>query len=62
LTVSDKESFEKIPDVPGLLSYRKDDKQLYVNQGSNWQALSTEKEVSLNEEIARSTVVLHHYI
>ncbi|CAB4015197.1 Hypothetical predicted protein, partial [Paramuricea clavata] len=45
LTVSDKESFEKIPDVPGLLSYRKDDKQLYVNQGSNWQALSTEQEL-----------------
>jgi hypothetical protein len=47
LTVSDKESFEKIPDVPGLLSYRKDDKQLYVNQGSKWEALSTEQEVSL---------------
>ncbi|CAB4014093.1 Hypothetical predicted protein, partial [Paramuricea clavata] len=44
LTVSDKESFDKIPDVPGLLSYRKDDKQLYVNQGSKWQALSTEQE------------------
>ncbi|CAB4011397.1 Hypothetical predicted protein [Paramuricea clavata] len=45
LTVSDKESFDKIPDVPGLLSYRKDDKQLYVNQGSKWQALSTEQEL-----------------
>ncbi|CAB4023147.1 Hypothetical predicted protein, partial [Paramuricea clavata] len=44
LTVSDKESFDKIPDVPGLLSYRKDDKQLYINQGSKWQALSTEQE------------------
>ncbi|XP_028393240.1 uncharacterized protein LOC114517654 [Dendronephthya gigantea] len=44
LTVSDKESLKKIPDVPGLVSYRKDDKQLYFNQGSNWQALSTEKE------------------
>ncbi|CAB3991977.1 Hypothetical predicted protein, partial [Paramuricea clavata] len=47
LTVSDKESFDKIPDVPGLLSYRKDDKQLYVNQGSEWQALSTEQEECL---------------
>jgi hypothetical protein len=48
LTVSDKESFDKIPDVPGLLSYRKDDKQLYFNQGSNWEALGTEQEVSLD--------------
>ena len=44
--MSDKKSLEKIPNVPGLLSYRKDDKQLYVNQGSKWQALSKEKEVS----------------
>jgi hypothetical protein len=47
LTVPDQKSFERIPDVPGLLSYRTDDKQLYVNQGSKWQALSTEQEVSL---------------
>ncbi|CAB4004689.1 Hypothetical predicted protein [Paramuricea clavata] len=45
LTVSDKEIFEKIPNVPGLLSYRSDNKQLYVNQGSKWQALGNEKEV-----------------
>ena len=47
MTVPDQKSFEKIPDVPGLLSYRTDDKQLYVNQGSKWQALSTAQEVSL---------------
>ncbi len=45
LTVSDKDNFEKIPDVPGLLSYRADNQQLYVNQGSKWQALGKEKEV-----------------
>ena len=43
----DQKSFERIPDVSDLLSYRTDDKQLYVNQGSKWQALSTEQEVSL---------------
>ena len=47
MTVPDQKSFERIPDVPGVLSYRTDDKQLYVNQGSKWQALSTEQEVSL---------------
>ena len=48
MTVSDDESFKKIPDVLGLVSYRVDNKKLYVNQGTKWQALSSEPEVSLN--------------
>jgi hypothetical protein len=51
LTVSNKESFEKIPNVPGLLSYRADNKHLYVNEGSEWQALSTKEEVSYKIDI-----------
>ena len=50
MTVSDEESFKKIPDVPGLVSYRVDNKKLYVNQGTKWQALSSEQEVSLNKK------------
>ena len=49
LTVSDKKSLEKVPNVPGLLSYRTDNKQLYVNQGSKWQELSNESEVSYDD-------------
>ena len=45
ITVSDKESFEKIPNVPGLISYREDNQQLYVSQGSQWKALGSEEKV-----------------
>ena len=45
LTVADRKAFKKIPNVPGLLSYRADKKQLYVNNGSNWQSLDNEEEV-----------------
>ena len=46
--MSDKESFEKIPYVSGLVSYRTDTKKLYVNEGTKWEALSSEQEVSLH--------------
>ena len=45
LKTSDKKSLEMIPDVPGLLAYRADKKQLYVNEGSKWKALNDEQEV-----------------
>ena len=45
LTTFDKKSLEMIPDVPGLLAYRTDKKQLYVNEGSKWKALNDEQEV-----------------
>ena len=47
LSVSDEESFNRIPDVPGLVSYRSDNKKLYVSQGTKWQALCSEQEVSM---------------
>ena len=47
LTTSDKKSLGFIPHVPGLLAYREDKKQLYVNEGSKWKALSNEQEVGL---------------
>ena len=45
LTVSDKNTLKNIPAVPGLLSYSQDNKQLYVNNGKQWDALSSETEV-----------------
>ena len=48
LTVPNKKGLEMIPNVPGLLSYRADKKQLYVNEGSKWQELSNEPEVRLS--------------
>ncbi|XP_028393393.1 uncharacterized protein LOC114517773 isoform X1 [Dendronephthya gigantea] len=52
LTVADKKGFKKIPNVPGLLSYRKDNQQLYVNNGSKWQPLDNEGEVrQLQQEV-----------
>ena len=32
--------------MPGLLSYREDNKKLYVNEGNKWDAIASEKEVS----------------
>ena len=43
---------EKIPAVPGFVLYRVDNKQLYYNNGSKWQAISTKIEVSSENKIA----------
>ena len=45
LTVADRKAFKKIPNVPGLLSYRADNQQLYVSNESEWQSLAYEDEV-----------------
>lgn len=34
-----------ILNVPGLFSYRKERKQLYVNEGLEWRAVTDDKEV-----------------
>ena len=41
-----------IPNVPGLLAYRKYNKHVYVNEGSKWQALGNEEEVSFTNAFA----------
>ncbi|XP_028393389.1 uncharacterized protein LOC114517771 [Dendronephthya gigantea] len=52
LTVADEDSLEKILNVPGLLSYREDNQQLYVNNGSEWQSLAYEDEIrKLQQEV-----------
>ena len=45
LSVVNKNALDSLPLVPGLLSYRKDNEELYVNNGYQWYALSKEKEV-----------------
>jgi hypothetical protein len=35
----------KLPKVEGLLSYRSDDKKLYLKEKSQWKALATQKGV-----------------
>ena len=41
-------SFENLPPVLGMLSYREDNKKLYVNKGNEWDAIGSEKEVSFD--------------
>ncbi len=43
--------------MKGLLSYREDNKRLYVNEGSRWNALSTETEVSAHTFILLDSVL-----
>ena len=45
LTVSNKEKQDNIPSIPGLVSYRKDNNNLYVNNGTIWKPLSNRKQV-----------------
>ena len=37
---------KKLPKVEGLLSYRTDDKKLYLKEKAQWKALATQKDVS----------------
>jgi hypothetical protein len=43
--VKNKESFNNLPPVPGMLSYREDNEKLYVNKGNEWDEIGSEKEV-----------------
>jgi hypothetical protein len=47
--VSNKEKQGNIPPIPGLVLYRKDNNNLYVNNGTTWKTLSNQKEVSYEE-------------
>ena len=44
--VENNGSMNKLPKVEGLLSYRSDDRKLYLKEKSQWEALAIEKEVS----------------
>ena len=46
LLVKNKASFNNLPPLPGMLSYREDNEKLYVSKGNKWDAIGSEKEVS----------------
>ena len=46
--VPNNRTMNELPKVEGLLSYRSDDKKLYLKQKAQWQALATQKDVSYN--------------
>ena len=48
LLVKNKQSLENLPPMSGMLSYREDNKKLYVNTGNEWDVIGSEKEVSFD--------------
>ena len=50
--VANNRSMNKLPKVEGLLSYRSDDRKLYLKEKSQWQALANQKDVSYTVHIA----------
>ena len=46
--VANNQSMNELPKVEGLLSYRSDDRKLYLKEKSRWKALATQKDVSCN--------------
>ena len=38
--------FQKVPRVPGLLTYRKDTKKVYVRSNKTWNVIGKEKKVT----------------
>ena len=45
VVVSNNVSAKKVPAIPGLLEYRKDQKKLYLRANKTWSLLPQEKEV-----------------
>ena len=45
VVVPDGEVAKKVPAVPGLLQYRKDNKKLYVRSNETWKVIAPEKKV-----------------
>ena len=43
----DNATAEKVPGIPGLLEYRKDQKKLYLRANKTWNLLTQEKEVKI---------------
>ena len=47
LLVKNKESFNNLPPVPGMISYREDNEKLYVKKGNKWDEIGSEEEASI---------------
>ena len=48
LLVKNKEGFNNLPPLPGMLSYREDNEKLYVSKGNKWDAIGSEQEASIH--------------
>ena len=46
VVVANNQSMNELPKVEGELSYRSDDRKLYLKEKSQWKALAIEKDVS----------------
>ncbi|XP_046848420.1 keratin, type II cytoskeletal 1-like isoform X1 [Xenia sp. Carnegie-2017] len=46
VVVSDNKTAEKVPQIPGLLEFRLDQKELYVRANKSWNILPQEKEIN----------------
>ena len=46
VVVANNRSMNKLPKLNGLLSYRIDERKLYLKENSQWKALATKKDVS----------------
>jgi hypothetical protein len=45
VVVPDAETGKKVPEIPGLLEYRKDTKELYLRANKTWKIIAPEKKV-----------------
>ena len=45
VVVPDNTTAEKVPDIDGLLEYRKDMQELYVRSNKTWNAIALEEKV-----------------
>ena len=48
VVVQDKVAAQKVPHVPGLLQYRKDNKKFYIRSNGSWNVIGEEKKVPHN--------------
>ena len=47
VVVPDGAAAQKVPPVPGLLIYRKDNMKLYIKSNETWNVIGEEKKVQL---------------
>ena len=46
VVVANNQSMNELPKIEGQLSYRSDDRKLYLKEKSQWKALAIERDVS----------------
>ena len=47
MVVPDSSAAQKVPEIDGLLEYRKDKQELYVRSNKTWNVLARENKVRL---------------